>query len=224
MRPLPTNIEEVEPGWFCTGWQHEAASRLEWQHRERHLMPVLADSERALLRAQSGPAAGMSLSAVPSSPQTRIESQLFRVLLLRRLRLPLPLLRACADVAFSLTTLAIIVHLALRRGFWEGVDSQSRARRRASVMRHRGESPQTSSCATLTSLPSFGGAQLAPPWCPRCTAMGRPMEELQMSTVLFWLLQGDGRSARTQSWFGHVTEPGWWCWQAMLLGDGQRRQ
>ena len=90
VRPIPTNIEEVEPGWFCTGWQHEAASRLEWQHRERHLMPVLADSERALLRAQSGPAAGMSLSAVPSSPQTRIESQLFRVLLLRRLRLPLP--------------------------------------------------------------------------------------------------------------------------------------
>ena len=90
LRPLPTNIEEVEPGWFCTGWQHEAASRLKWQHRERHLMPV-ADSERALLRAQSGPAAGMSLSAVPSSPQTRrIESQLFRVLLLRRLRLPLP--------------------------------------------------------------------------------------------------------------------------------------
>ena len=65
MQPLPTNIEEVEPGWFCTGWQHEAASRLVWQHRERHLMPVLADSERALLRAQSGPAAGMSLSAVP---------------------------------------------------------------------------------------------------------------------------------------------------------------
>ena len=38
-----------------------------------------------------GPAAGMSLSAVFSSPQTRMESQLFRVLLLRRLRLPLPL-------------------------------------------------------------------------------------------------------------------------------------
>ena len=33
----------------------------------------------------------MSLSAVPSSFLTRIESQLFRVLLLRRLRLPLPL-------------------------------------------------------------------------------------------------------------------------------------
>ena len=49
-----------------------------------------SECERALFRSQSGPAAGMSLSAVPSSFLTRIESQLFRVLLLRRLRLPLP--------------------------------------------------------------------------------------------------------------------------------------
>ena len=39
--------------------------------------------------------------------------------------------------------------------------------------------------------------------------------------ALFWLLQGDGRSAPAQSWFGQVAEPGWWCWQAMLLGDGE---
>ena len=148
LRPLPTNIEEVEPGWFCTGWQHEAASRLEWQHRERHLMPVLADSERALLRAQSGPAAGMSLSAVPSSPQTRIESQLFRVLLLRRLRLPLPLASRLCRCGRLLDNFG---HHRASCAPSEGVDSQSRARRRASVVRHRGESPQTSSCATLTS-------------------------------------------------------------------------
>ena len=78
------NAEDVEPASLHTGWQHDAAARMEWQHRERVLKPVLIDSARALLRAQSGPAAGMSLSAVPSSPQTRIESQLFRVLLLRR--------------------------------------------------------------------------------------------------------------------------------------------
>ena len=90
MRPNLRNAEDVEPASFRTGWQHEAAARMEWQHRERVLKPVLSDSARALLRAQSGPAAGMSLSAVPSSPQTRVESQLFRVLLLRRFRLLLP--------------------------------------------------------------------------------------------------------------------------------------
>ena len=61
-----------------------------WNGSTVNAMPVFADSERAFLRAQSGPAAGMSLCALPSSPQTRIESQLFWVLLLRRLRLPLP--------------------------------------------------------------------------------------------------------------------------------------
>ena len=89
VRPNLRNAEAVEPASFRTGWQHEAAARMEWQHRER-VVPVLSDSARALLRAQSGPAVGMSLSAVLSSPQTKIESQLFRVLLLRRLRLPLP--------------------------------------------------------------------------------------------------------------------------------------
>ena len=70
VRPNLRNAEDVEPASFRTGWQLEAAARLEWQHRERVVKPVLSDSARALLRAQSGPAAGMSLSAVPSSPQT----------------------------------------------------------------------------------------------------------------------------------------------------------
>ena len=53
-------------------------------------MPVLSDSEKAQLRSQSGPFSGAALSATPSSFPTRIAPHLFRVLLLRRLRLPLP--------------------------------------------------------------------------------------------------------------------------------------
>ena len=44
-----------------------------------------------LLRSQSGPYAGIALSVAPASFLTRIDSALFRVLFLRRLRLPLPL-------------------------------------------------------------------------------------------------------------------------------------
>ena len=43
-----------------------------------------------MLRSQSGPGAGLTLSATPSSRSSRIEPHLFRVLLLRRLRLPPP--------------------------------------------------------------------------------------------------------------------------------------
>ena len=54
-------------------------------------MVQLTDSERAMLRSQSGPLAGVPLSTTPSNFLSRIDSHLFRVLLLRRLRLPLPL-------------------------------------------------------------------------------------------------------------------------------------
>ena len=50
----------------------------------------MGEQARALLSSQSGPAAGMSFATVPSNPLCRIEAQLFRVLLSRRLRLPLP--------------------------------------------------------------------------------------------------------------------------------------
>ena len=43
-----------EPCSWRTGWQHKAASRVERNHREHTLMPVLSDSEKALLRSQSG--------------------------------------------------------------------------------------------------------------------------------------------------------------------------
>ena len=48
-------------------------------------------AERALVRSQSGPGAGVPFLTSPSSPLTRIEAPLFRVLLQGRLRLPLPL-------------------------------------------------------------------------------------------------------------------------------------
>ena len=68
-----------------------AGNRVERHFRDRHLMPRLAEHEMALLRSQSGPYAGMALSVAPASFLTRIDSALFRVFLLRRLRLPLPL-------------------------------------------------------------------------------------------------------------------------------------
>ena len=89
LRP-PRDSEE-----FQTGWQHEASSRIEQEHRES-LLRVLAEPERALLRSQGGSGAGAALQTCPTCPLTRIDPALFRVLLLRRLRLPLPLsVRSC---------------------------------------------------------------------------------------------------------------------------------
>ena len=66
-RPPFHDVVEQEPGVWRHGWQHEASSRVEREHREVLLMPRLADHEKALLRSQSGPFAGMAFSAAPAS-------------------------------------------------------------------------------------------------------------------------------------------------------------
>ena len=43
---------DTEPGGVRHGWQHEAASRVERDHRDRVFMPTLADHQKALLRSQ----------------------------------------------------------------------------------------------------------------------------------------------------------------------------
>ena len=55
------------------------------------VQPRLLDASRALLRSQSGPFANLPFTSFPSAPHARFDPQPFRVLLLRRLWLPLPL-------------------------------------------------------------------------------------------------------------------------------------
>ena len=90
-RPPDREPEEFEPGTVMRGWQHEAASRVERRHRDEELFPGMNDASRALIRSQAGPGAGMALSTSPLCLHTRFDSQVFRVILLRRLQLPLPL-------------------------------------------------------------------------------------------------------------------------------------
>ena len=55
------------------------STRGEWQFREQDLMPRVAGGDRALLRSQSGPLAGMSFSKVQAHALYLIDSQAFRV-------------------------------------------------------------------------------------------------------------------------------------------------
>ena len=92
-RPPPREPDDYEPGAQRLGWQLEASSRVELQFRELQLMPGLSEGDRALMRSQSGSGAVVAFSTTPCTPLTRQEPQLFRVLLLRRLRLRLPFSR-----------------------------------------------------------------------------------------------------------------------------------
>ena len=66
---------------------------VEREFRDSVVFPSLTDGEKALVRSQSGSGAGTAMSTVPTHQLVRTDSPLFRVLLSRRLRLPLLLVR-----------------------------------------------------------------------------------------------------------------------------------
>ena len=103
-------------------------------------MPGLSEGDRALMRSQSGSGAGVAFSTTPCTPLTRLEPQLFRVLLLRRLRLPLPFVPLLAFVGGRVTTNIFVRDLDITAP--NAMDN-----RRLEVV--------------ADGLPLFGGAQLA---------------------------------------------------------------
>ena len=82
----PSPSADLDPSEWRTGWPHEAASRVEGHHRERFIFPRADERERALLGSQSGLLAGVPFATAPRNYPTCLESQLFRVLLLRLCR------------------------------------------------------------------------------------------------------------------------------------------
>ncbi len=91
VRPPQVPVDEIiDRCDFEKGWQHSAASVRDSFFRDA-LMSNLDRSHRAMLRSQSGPCAGRVLSVLPLSPECTIRNAHMRLILLRRLRLKMPL-------------------------------------------------------------------------------------------------------------------------------------
>ncbi len=88
---------EGEPGEWAHGWQFYAAgARDEFARAALMQQRSLRGESQALLRSQSGPCGGKVFTVLPTSTLTTIPSAEMRVLLLRRLHLPIPLMaRLC---------------------------------------------------------------------------------------------------------------------------------
>ena len=71
------------------GWQRAATASLDAAACES-LLSDLDPPSRALLLSQAGPGGSRAIAALPTSPELRMPSECMRVVLLRRLRLPLP--------------------------------------------------------------------------------------------------------------------------------------
>ena len=72
----PSLPADSDPSDWRTGWQHEAASRVEPHHRANVIFPGADERERALLRSQSGPLARVLFSTVHKNYDTRLEPAL----------------------------------------------------------------------------------------------------------------------------------------------------
>ena len=147
-RPPYHDLDDQEPGVVHHGWQHEAASRVERDFRERRLMPRLADHERALLRSQNGPFAGLAFCAAPASFSPELIRICFGCFVCVVYVSPCPSLFAHVDVAVFLTLLATIGRRVPELGYWADEGSQWKALPLASAEKVEPESPSTCWCRT----------------------------------------------------------------------------
>ena len=76
--------------------KHASVVSVQSHHREHVVWPQLTPADRGTARSQSGPLSSVPFTTMPTNRVSRFEAEQFRVLLLRRLRLPLPLsVRSC---------------------------------------------------------------------------------------------------------------------------------
>ena len=88
----PRQPTSPDVGEWSHGWQYWAAGARDAYARTHFFRANRSDPTfRTLLRSQSGRGSGRVFTVLPTSPATTLSSAELRVLLLRRLRLPLPL-------------------------------------------------------------------------------------------------------------------------------------
>ena len=90
----PPEPVERDPDEWQHGWQYFASSCSDKTFRKTSLLSNRPAAARAHLRSHSGRNAGAALASVPTAKEFTIPPFLMRVLLLERLRLPLPLTEA----------------------------------------------------------------------------------------------------------------------------------
>ena len=93
----PPRHDARDPGEWPHGWQYWVSSITDTHFRRISMLTGRAASFRAHLRSHSGLNAGIVLSHAPTAPEYTVPPHLFRVILLERLALPLPVNEARCD-------------------------------------------------------------------------------------------------------------------------------
>ena len=94
-RPPPSTL--TEPGEWAHGWQFYASSVSEHHFRKTVVLAQSCPSDQAHLRSHSGGGCSHVLHGCPTSPEFTVAPDVFRTIVLERLRLPLPVTEARCD-------------------------------------------------------------------------------------------------------------------------------
>ena len=235
------SLDDAAPGVPKHGWQHKAAQKADDFFMSTSVWPRLQESSRALLRSQGLPLSGLPFTCCPTSFHSRFEAQLFRVLLLRRLWLPLPpTSRSCRcgrplDALGHHRAACQNVGVLGRRGF--ALESAA-----ARVCREPGgrvsvnvavrdldiglpnEADARRLEVVVDGLPLFHGASLGwtPLSCLCCAGTGHLTLGVQTKMEQLWQLLAAARKRAILNWLVNTGAPGWWSSPAKLVGVGQR--
>ena len=90
-RPPPPEQGETDPGEWQHGWQYFSSDAREKAFRAFTCFPCLDISAQTMLRSQSGRQGARAFTAVPWDASVTIAADRFRVMMCRRLRLPIVL-------------------------------------------------------------------------------------------------------------------------------------
>ena len=148
-------------------WQKEAESQVEQQYLDSTVWPTLSEPERALWLSHQGLQATTVFVAIPTNRVARFDPQPFRVLMTRRLRLPMPLSSRSCRCGRLLDSLGHHRAGSAEAGGVGEVWVCSGVQRSASVPRggracvHECHDEGRRLEVTADGLPLFDGAQLA---------------------------------------------------------------
>ena len=165
VRP-PIPMDMGDPFQPRQGWQHFVSDTVEERHLHQTLRTLLPP-QRALVRSQGGPLSARPFVCCPTSRLTKFQPQSFRILLLRRLHLPLPLSsRSCQcgrllDCLGHHRSACAVAGVLGRRGF--AVESAI-----ASICREGG-----ARVSTNVFRARFGSRSVQPPRWPSSGSCGR---------------------------------------------------
>ena len=225
------------------GWQRDASSFLEQLFLDSVLPRVSLMSAHCSAPGQGGPLAALPFTAMPVSPQQRFDSDIFRVLLLRRLSLPLPLSHSCRcgrplDCLGHHRASCALASVLGRRGF--ALESAA-----ARVCHEAGAGVSTDvflrdldlvgMCVQdqrrikviAEGLPIFHGAQLAidTTLVSPLRADGEPHRRCGVQRLMeqLWRLLDAARSVLIQSWSVTVNVQSWLSLLGRLADVSQKR-